>query len=73
MHEITMKEKLAVLKNNLASRPATTAFEQAILSERKRDVPAQVGPLYPRLPETNSQNQWNNEIEPPLGYDINKV
>jgi hypothetical protein len=40
MSEITMKDKLAVLANDLVSRKPTTAFEQALASEAKRDAPA---------------------------------
>jgi hypothetical protein len=55
------KEKLATLAADL--RKATTIWEQARITEARRTAPAQVvpnqkGPLYPRLPETNSSNQW---------------
>jgi hypothetical protein len=72
--EISQAEKLAVLRNDLVKRKATTPFELAIQNEAKRDYPADIAPMkYPRLPETNSQNQWIDGKEPPLGYDINAV
>src|SRR6516225_1236304 len=52
MSEIDMRTKVATILNDLAKRAPTTAFEQAINAERKRDVPAQCYPKYPPLPET---------------------
>jgi hypothetical protein len=71
--EITMKDKLAVLANELASRKPVSAFEQALLSESKRDAPASVAPVYPRQP---SSSPWSVDPVPneePLGFDVNKV
>jgi hypothetical protein len=65
--EIDMATKIATLANDLAKRPPTTPFEQAILSERRRDAPAQCYPKYPTLPPTNSSNQWlDGNKEPPI-------
>jgi hypothetical protein len=66
--EITQRDKLAILKNDLVSRKATTQFELAIQNEAKRDHPADIAPVkYPRLPATNSQNQWlDGNKEPPI-------
>jgi hypothetical protein len=67
MAEIDIKEKVATLLNDLAKRAPTTAFEQAINAERKREVPAQCYPKYPPLPATNSSNQWlDGNKEPPI-------
>jgi hypothetical protein len=56
--ETDMATKVATLLNDLAKRAPTTAFEQAINAERKRDVPAQCYPKYPPLPPTHPANQW---------------
>jgi hypothetical protein len=60
MSEIDMRTKVATILNDLAKRAPTTAFEQAINAERKRDVPAQCYPKYPPLPETHPSNQWKD-------------
>jgi hypothetical protein len=64
--EITMADKLAVLANELATRKPTTAFEQAVISEAKRDAPASVAPVYPRQP---ADSPWSSDpcgTEPPI-------
>jgi hypothetical protein len=71
--EITMKDKLAVLANELASRKPVSAYEQAVLSEAKRDAPAVVAPVYPRQPSTSPWSSDPVPKEEPLGFDVNAV
>jgi hypothetical protein len=69
--EIDMATKIAVLKNDLASRAPVSAFEQAVISEAKRDAPASVAPVYPR-----SGIEWpESEAAPqaPFDVDLSKV
>jgi hypothetical protein len=72
MEPIDMKTKLATLRNDLASRAATTLYERQVQAEALSKTPAGVTPTaYPKSgiewPESESAPQA------PLGYDIDKV
>jgi hypothetical protein len=72
MVEITQDEKLAVLKNELAKRSATTLFEKQVQAEALSKSPASVTPTaYPK-----SGISWPaSEAAPqaPFDVDLNKV
>jgi hypothetical protein len=71
--EITQAEKLAVLKNDLASREATSLFERQVQLEAQSKFPASLGTTYPRQP---ANSPWSCDPcgkERPLNIDIHKV
>ena len=87
MSEITMKDKLAVLANDLALRSTmlkrdsdvgdpqepTTYYQRQVRDEAKSKFPAQTAPQYPKQPSTSFWSADPVGKEPPLGVDHSKV
>jgi hypothetical protein len=87
MSEITQKDRLAFLANELALRSTmlkrdsdvgdpqqpTTYYQRQVRDEAKSKFPAQTAPQYPAQPPDSPWSADPCGKEPPLGFDVNAM